>query len=319
MRRRAFLALGLGLLPLSAGCGTNRPRTGPPISLVVPTQAGAQGGPFARELKTLIERQRLAGKVEIRTRSGDAGARALARFAAGRDYDDLMVAGPALVAIAARNGLGGLIERTSPLARFAGEWVVLVTGPHSRFRTFDDLAAALIRDPSRLRLAGRDTGGPDHVLYGLTAQGLGIHPRSLNYVALPDLSQVLAATLDGSAVAGLGGRRELAADIRAGRVRPLAVSSLERLDGVDAPTLKESGVRLHYAHWTGLLGPGRLGGQERERLLDLCRAVSDLPGWAEVCRGNGWAPMFLDGDDFRQWLGTEARRTKVVLGELGLL
>ncbi|MCC5581636.1 hypothetical protein IMZ11_39145 [Microtetraspora sp. AC03309] len=308
----------MGLLPLSAGCGTDRPRGGPPISLVVPAQVGVQGGPFARELKTLIERQRLAGKVEIRTRSADTGARALG-FAARADSDDLMVTGSTLVAVAATRGSGGLIEGTSPLARFAGDWVVMVTGPHSGFRTFDDLAAALARDPARLRLAGRDSGGPDHVLYGLTAQGLGIDARSLNYAAYPDLSHVLAATLDGRAVAGLGGRRELAAHIRAGRVRPLAVSSRERLDGVDAPTLMESGVRMQYANWTGLLGPGRLGDQGRERLLDLCRAIADLPGWADACRANGWVPMYLDGDDFRQWLSTETRRTKAVLGDLGLL
>ncbi|WP_067171920.1 Bug family tripartite tricarboxylate transporter substrate binding protein [Microtetraspora niveoalba] len=309
----------MGLLPLSAGCGTDRPRIGRPISLLVPARAGAQGGPFAQELKGLIERQRLAGKVEVRTRTGETGARAMAGHPADSASGDLMVTGPALVALAAMNGTGGLMDRVTPLARFAGEWLVLVTGRDSRFRTFDDLAVALARDPGRLRLAGRDTGGPDHVLYGLTAQGLGIDARTLNYAPLPDLSHVVAATTEGSAAAGLGGPRELAGHIRAGRVRPLAVSSLERLDGLDVPTLRESGVRLQYANWSGLVAPGRPAEQERERLLDLCRAVADLPGWADACRAHGWAPMYLDGDDFRQWLGTETRRTKAVLGDLGLL
>ncbi len=319
MRRRAFLALGVGLFPLAAGCGSDRPRTGGPISLFVPAQVGRQGGPFARELKGLIERQRLAGPVEIRTRAGETGARALAGYVARPASGELMVAGSALVDFAAVNGTGALAERTSPLARFAGEWMVLVTAPHSRFRTFDDLAAALIRDPGRLRLAGRDTGGLDHVLYGLTAQGLGVDARRLNYAAFPDLSHMLAALAEGSAVAGVGGSTELAAPIRTGQVRPLAVSSTDRLDGLDAPTLKESGVRTHYANWSGLLGAGRLPERERERLLDLCRAVADMPGWEEACRANGWTPMYLDGDDFRQWLGTETRRAKSILRELGFL
>jgi putative tricarboxylic transport membrane protein len=106
--------------------------------------------------------------------------------------------------------------------------------------------------------------------------------------------------------------------IRAGRLRPLAVSAPERMDRVDAPTLVESGVRLVYANWSGLVGPRTLGGRERDALLDLCRAVGDSPAWHAACARNGWAPMYLGGDDFREWLADESGRIKQVLGELGL-
>ena len=35
----------------------------------------------------------------------------------------------------------------------------------------------------------------------------------------------------------------------------LAVSSDERVEGIDAPTLKESGIDLTFANWRGVLAP----------------------------------------------------------------
>lgn len=322
VRRRTVLALGA--LALAAGCGTKPPSIQAELSLVVPGdfgglggRGGGRGGGFARELRAVIESRRWARRVEVREQ-GD-GFAAFARFIATGRPGDLMVADPALLGAAAlRGATAQLVSRTVPLARLTGEWQVLVAGPDSAFRTFDQFAAALLRDPARPRVAGGATGGPDHVLYGLTALGLGADPRLLNYASYGDGAQAVAAMLDGRAAVGIGTHRDVAPHIRAGRLRPLAVSSPERITGLDAPTLMESGVRLVYANWSGLVGTHGLGERKRDALASLCRAVADSPAWARVCARNGWAPMYLDGDDFHRWLANEARRTGRVLDELGL-
>ncbi|MEZ0072428.1 Bug family tripartite tricarboxylate transporter substrate binding protein [Planotetraspora sp. GP83] len=321
MRRRAVLVLGAGVAALAAGCGTDGPPSQGDISLVVPGSAGNLCDGFARELKALIEGRKWARSVNIRSRQGDGGSGtpSVARFVAAGRRGDLMVADPALIAVAAMDRARPFAVGASPLARLAGQWEVLVTSPDSRFRTFDDFAAALLRDPSGAKVAGGAPGGADHLLYGLTAQGLGVDLRLLHYTSFGDCSQAVAAMLDGRATIGFGGHGDVARHIAAGRLRPLAVSSPERLAGVDAPTLVESGVRLIYADWFGLLGPGTLGDRERDALLDLCRAVDGSPSWRRACARNGWTPMCLAGDDFRQWLTSEAGRTKRVLGDLGLL
>jgi putative tricarboxylic transport membrane protein len=307
------------MLALIAGCVPGNLAFAQVISLVVPAPPGGRSEAFAKALKALIESRRLARSVQIHNRSAGDGRLALVEFAGTRQPNDLMVTGPGLVAVAAMNRASALIGTTSPLARLAGEWQVLVVPKDSRFRTFDELASSLLRDPSNPRLAGQGTGGPDHVLYGLIAQGLGVDARLLDYVGFADSAQVVTAMLDGRVAIGLGSCTELGGQIRAGRLRPLAVSSSQRLSGLDAPTLMESGVRLEYANWKGLLGPGMLSERERAALLDLCRLIGDGPGWQEACTRNGWASMYLAGDDFQQWLTNETRRTKAVLKDLGLL
>jgi putative tricarboxylic transport membrane protein len=314
LRRRTALALGLGMIAFAAGCGTRTPQLTKSISLVV---AGGRGGVYAEVLRTLIEGGGLAPAARIRHEP--ARSLALARFAASAGPEEVMVVDPGLVALAAMDRSGPFFGRTVPLARLAGEWEVLVVPPWSVFRTFDDFAAALLRDPGGPAVAGGAEGGADHVLYGLTARGLGADTRPLRFVPYPDYAQAVAAMLDGRAAAGLGGHRDLAAYIRSGSLRPLAVSSAQRLDGLDAPTLIESGVRLEYANWTGLLGSAQLTEHDEAALIDLCHAIADLPAWRECCDERGWAPLFLAGDDFRKWLANEVIRTKDILGDFGLL
>lgn len=311
MRRRTVLALGV--LALAGACGTQAPPYRSEISLLVPGPAGGWGDGVAGGLKSLIETRRWARAVRIGRLTGD-GRAALTRFAAQRA--DLVIADPALLAECAPGHGPALIARTAPLARLAGEWEVLVSSPDSGYRTFEQFAAALLRDPSGPRVGGGADRGPEHLLLGMTARGLGADPRLLDYVAFATRAQAVAAVLDGRLPLGFGSRREVAPYVRAGRLRPLAVSSVERLPGLDAPTLSEAGVRVVYANWTGLLAPRDAPG--RDALLDLAQAVGDSPAWQSLCERNDWTPMWLAGDDFRQWLDGEARRTALLLDDLGV-
>ncbi|WP_182880212.1 Bug family tripartite tricarboxylate transporter substrate binding protein [Microbispora sp. H10949] len=319
MRRRTVLALGV--LALAGGCGTPAPPYLGEISLLVPGPPECWGDGVARSLKSLIEARRWAGRVLVTRDAGGGGASAVGRFAVGRP-DRLMVADPLLLADCALgrapDEAGPFAARTVPLARLAGEWQVLVASPDSGYRTFEQVAAALLRTPERVKVAGGPDRGPGHLLLGLTARGLGADPRPAAYEAFDSPARAVAAVAEGTTALAFGGRGDVAAHVRAGRLRPLAVSAPERLPGLDAPTLTESGVRVAYANWTGLLAPLGVAARERDALIGLCRAVADSPAWLRLCERNGWTPMWLAGEEFRQWLTGEARRTALLLDDLGI-
>ena len=66
---------------------------------------------------------------------------------------------------------------------------------------------------------------------------------------------LLTALLGKKIAVGTSSLGELIDQIKAGQLRVLAVSSDERVEGVDAPTLKESGIDLTFANWRGVLAP----------------------------------------------------------------
>ncbi|WP_459800210.1 hypothetical protein [Herbidospora sp. RD11066] len=107
----------------------------------------------------------------------------------------------------------------------------------------------------------------------------------------------------GAVAAGVGGVAQFAPQIRAGRIRALAVASPQRLPDVDAPTLLESGVRHVHA--------------DRAHLLGICREVSASAEWSATCRRR-WTPIYLDGPDFHDWFAVESARSRDVLTDLGV-
>ncbi|NRQ31718.1 hypothetical protein HII36_07660 [Nonomuraea sp. NN258] len=225
---------------------------------------------------------------------------------------------PALAAAELNNGRT-LLDLATPLARLVGEIAVVVVPATSRFRGFDDFGAHLIAQPERTLLAGGPHGDPDHLLFGLIAKGLGADTRQVDYTGYPSSHEAVPALLAGKAAAGVGSLSDWLAHIRSGRVRALAVSSANRVPGLDVPTLLESGVRVDFANWCAAVGPDHLPDDRRDTAVRLCDEVTGSDTWQAACRANGWASMPLSGEDFTLWLTGEVERTREVLRDLGLL
>ncbi|MEV0521231.1 tripartite tricarboxylate transporter substrate-binding protein, partial [Nonomuraea sp. NPDC050405] len=249
------------------------------------------------------------------TAAWDAG------FAVSREGEAtrITVTGLTALAAAALNDGPTLLDTATPLARLAGEVEVVVVPAASKFRDFDDFGAHLLARPGETMLAGGPRGEPDHLLFGLVARGLGADTRQVVYTGYPSSEDVAEALLGGKAAAAAGTLADWRHDLRTGRVKALAVSCAHRVDGIDAPSLLESGVRVDFAAWCAAVGPHGMSGDTRDAALEMCEAVSRSAPWREVCRRRGWSALPLLGDDFALWLGTEIGRTRGVLRDLGLV
>src|SRR5262247_3481300 len=146
--------------------------------------------------------------------------------------------------------LGGIVTYDSPvtladavpIARLTGEYEALAVPATSPFHTLEDLLAAFRERPESISWGGGSVGGSDQILAGLIAAAVGVEPRRVNYIGFSGGGEALGAVLGGQVSVGVNGLAEFAAQVDAGALRVLAVSSAERLPGVEAPTLRERGV-----------------------------------------------------------------------------
>ena len=122
-------------------------------------------------------------------------------------------------------------------------------------KSMKELAEALKADPAKVTWAGGSAGGPDHILAALIAKAVGADPTKINYIAHSGGGEAMAAILGGKVTAGINSLGELMGQVEAGKLRLLSVSSPERLPGVDAPTLKESGIDIELANWRMIVAP----------------------------------------------------------------
>ena len=80
----------------------------------------------------------------------------------------------------------------------------------------------------------------------------------------------------------MNGYAELAPQVAAGKLRALAISSDERLPGIDVPTLKEQGVDVSLANWRGIVAPPGIKDADRKALSDAIAKMVDSPAWKQT-------------------------------------
>jgi putative tricarboxylic transport membrane protein len=116
---------------------------------------------------------------------------------------------------------------------------------------------------------------------------------------------------------GINGLAEFQAQIDAGALRVLAVSSAERLAGVDAPTLRERGVDVAFENWRSVVAPPGISADERARLAAAVDAMVRSSEWREMLARFRWLDRYLAGDEFAAFATAEERRVRGILRELG--
>jgi putative tricarboxylic transport membrane protein len=250
---------------------------------------------------------------------GAGGTVGLAQLANDRSDSSLMVMGLVMVGAIATNQAKVTLKDVTPIARLTAEDEVIVVPAASPYKTIKDLADAMKAKGRAVTITGGSAGGTDHIVAGLLAKAVGMAPADLNYIPYSGGGESLAALLGNKVQAGISGVSEYSEQIKAGKLRALAVAGPEKVDGVDAPTLKESGYDVVLTNWRGVVAPGGLSDSARERLVQSVTAMHETQGWKDALAKNGWSDTFLAGDEFASFIDQEITTTEGVLKDLGLV
>ena len=251
------------------------------LRIIAPAAPGGGWDQTARAMQLAMQQAGIVETPVVENISGAAGTIGLARFIGAErgNGDALLVSGLIM--------LGGIVTHRSPvtlgdvvpIARITGEYEVLTVPIASPFRTLDDLLRAFKERPESISWGGGSAGGSDQILAGLIAAAVGVEPKRVNYIAFSGGGEALSSILGGQVSVGINGLAEFAPQIEAGTVRVLAVSSAERLPGLDAPTLREQGVDVEFENWRSVVAPPGISADERHRLEEAVEAMVGSREW----------------------------------------
>jgi putative tricarboxylic transport membrane protein len=229
-----------------------------------------------------------------------------------------MVAGMVMVGALIANKSPMKLASATPIARLTGEFLALVVPASSPMKTAKDFAAALKADPTKVPVAGGSAGGSDHILLGMIAKAVGVPANKVSYVAFAGGGPATAALIGSQVTAGISGYGEFAEQIKAGKLRVIAISSDKRQEGIAAPTLKEEGIDVELFNWRGVFAPPGVNDNQRKAMVALMEKMTATPQWANACKTRDWTPITLLGDDYKAFLETDTARIEGILKELGL-
>jgi hypothetical protein len=209
------------------------------------------------------------------------------------------------------------LDDVTPIARLTGEYEVLTVPVASPYRTLDDFLRAFKERPEAISWGGGSAGGSDQILAGLIADAVDVAPSRVNYIAFSGGGESLTAILGGQVSIGVNGLAEFASQIEAGTVRPLAVSSAERLPGLDIPTLRELGVDIEFENWRSVVAPPGIDIADRRRLEAAVEAMVRSAEWKEALMRYRWIDRYLAGDGFARFVDAEEARVGNILTKFG--
>ncbi len=190
---------------------------------------------------------------------------------------------------------------------------------NSPHKSIKDLAAALKADTSKVVWAGGSAGGADHILAGLVAKAAGGDASKLNYVPFSGGGEALAEMLGGRVTAGISGYNEFESQIKAGKLRALAVSTANRMQGVNVPTIKEQGLDVEVVNWRGVVAAPGISAAQKTALVASVNKALKSGEWTKVREQRGWDDAYLDADAFAAFLKADQARVKDVLTTIGLV
>jgi putative tricarboxylic transport membrane protein len=289
------------------------------LRIIAPAAPGGGWDQTARAMQLALQQAGIVETPIVENISGAAGTIGLARFIGAErgNGDALLVSGLIM--------LGGIVTHRSPvtlgdavpIARITGEYEVLTVPVGSPFLTLDDLLVAFKKRPESISWGGGSAGGSDQILAGLIADAVGVEPKRVNYIAFSGGGEALSSILGGQVSVGINGLAEFAPQIEAGTVRVLAVSSAQRLPGLDAPTLREQGVDVEFENWRSVVAPPGISEDQRLALEAAIETMVRSSEWRELLARYRWLDRYLAGEAFARFSAAEEQRVRDILRELG--
>ncbi|MTH76401.1 Bug family tripartite tricarboxylate transporter substrate binding protein [Paracoccus aestuariivivens] len=290
-------------------------------TIIAPANPGGGWDQTARTMQTVLQEEGISPSTQVQNVPGAGGTIGLAQFASQNkgNADALIVGGYVMVGAILTNNSPVSLKDVTPIARLTGEYEAIVVPAASPLKDIAGLIEALKADPGAVSWAGGSAGGTDHIAVGLIAKAAGVDPTKINYIAYSGGGEALAAILGNQVTAGISSLGEFDAQIKAGTLRLLAVSAPERIEGADAPTLKEAGLDVELQNWRMVAAAPGLSDEQKAKVTADVEKMVKSENWQKQLADKGWSDTYLSGADFDAQLEKDVTSTEAILKDIGLV
>lgn len=277
-----------------------------PIQFIVPFPAGGSADILARMVgQYLLQSWGQPILVENKPGGGTVIGTGAAAKAVADGYTILFISNSFVINAKLRTNLPykGL-KAFEPVACMVNSPQVIAVSAASPHASLKDWIEAARQRPKALTMATLGPATTQHLAVELLQRTTGIQ---LTYVPFPGSVLAVNATLGGHVDTVLANFAEVYSHIDAGKLRPLAVTTAQRLDALkDVPTVAELGYPGYEAvAWFGVAAPA---GTPKAAVLKLAEGINSAIADTEVLKKLsvlGLQPAYMDPAAFSAHIGTQ--------------
>ena len=290
-----------------------------PVEFIVQSAAGGGSDIFARTMaKVMADEKIVTVPINVVNKPGGSGAVAYS-------YLNQKKGDPHIIATATGSYVTTPIQGHSPvsyknfsnLAVLCVEDYVGVVRAESPYKSLKEMIAAAKQKPNAIRIGGSGPAGSDAIIRHRLEKATGV---KLNYIVFQSGGEVNAALLGGSVDFASPNPSEATQLVKAGRLRPLAMFSPERLDNwKDVPTAKEQGIDVTLDQFRGVIAAGGLSKDQALFWQGAMVKLFQAPGFKKYLQENGLRPLVKVGADADKYLAEQTTFYTEILTELGMV
>lgn len=292
------------------------------ITMIVPFPPGGLADIVARPVAEAMSRD-LGQPVIIENKGGAGGGigMGLAAKAKPDGYTVLLALSsftviPEADALLGRTPMYALSE-LRPLARFTADPTVLAVRADAPWKTVQEFLEDAKKRPGVINYGSSGNYGTMHVPMEILSQAAGV---KLSHIPYTGAGPAVVALLGGQINAVSSGPATVLQHIKAGKLRALAHWGTGPLAALpDVPSLKDAGLQVEYAQWSGLFIPALTPEPVAQRLRAAAKMAAQDAKVKEVIGNAGTPILYQDAPDFEKYVQLDARRMVDVVRRIGRL
>lgn len=287
-----------------------------PVTIVCWSAPGSPVDLFARKLAQLLEKD-LGQPFVVETKTGGSGVVAV-NYMLSRPADGytIMANTATLTTLFSEKGVKFKPADLQMIARLQIDPFGLLVPAGSPFRTIDDMLKQAKANPGKVNVGGPFAMSAHRVAFEKFMEIAGI---DTTWVPFEGGGPVLTAVAGGHVDVGHTNPGNAKAQVAAGKIRVLAVSSDQRHpDFPDAPTYKEKGINLVAAQWRGVMAKAGTPKPIVDRLSAAIQKIRQTDEWKAFLKQVGQLDGYQDPAAFTNTVLTEMKDIEQVKKRLGL-
>lgn len=293
------------------------------VEIVIPSGPGSGLDGTGRSVQRLIQNARLLPVASTVVNKPGGGGTLAYLYVNGHPGDAhyVSITSPGVVT----NKITGAAQidyrDLTPLAQLFEENIAFMVRADSPLKSARELIEKLKQDPSSVSFGiATALGGANHIAAASALKTAGVDVKRMRNAVYKSGGEVTTALLGGHLDVVPISAPVALRQLRAGKVRVLAVSSGERLAGAfaDVPTWRELGVNSTYSSWRGVVGPGGLKPEQIAYWDDLFGRLTAMEEWKKELEQRLWVPAYLNSERSRAFLEQQRKEHHAILTELGL-
>jgi tripartite-type tricarboxylate transporter receptor subunit TctC len=209
------------------------------------------------------------------------------------------------------------IRDFTAVAHVAYTPVVIVTGVNSRFKTLADVVSAARSAPGTISYGSPGNGTTIHLAGEALNSAANI---KLMHVPYKGSSAAMTDLMGGSLDLALSSVPSALSQIKAGKLRALAVTSAKRSTSLpDVPTVAESGYKgFDVSTWYGIFMPAGAPKDIVVRLNTEVNKLLDTPEMKKAIHVQGAEPQAMTPEKFSTLLQRDHRNLKDIVKQAGV-